>query len=392
MNRLRIHTQIHSRYRVFDSSGQLPFSIVFGLCRRSPADTDPRPLLLETAGSALDVPYALAHGLLTLHEQDPEDAKRWVQVDLSWLSNVAPAKGLECLSLPSPVTRTEHWRDAFTIHQCPIEPDGKMTSLLKPGKKYTIKLASDDLGVTRWEYSDRKELIGNDSKPSHGPGAIKIVNSKPTAGKATFKVVNNLPWPPQVETRIHLPLSSSPSDSPLLEVSVLNTGSTPVTVQTRGHQRVLIPWGLFQPAPDALDDRTRIIHATPHKPPTSSLQVIESATGALVRGSQQRGIGSLMASNADRRPKVEDVIQLDPGVPGVRTIDIRALVDGLKDGQYKIRMQAKGCRWWHGEISKEECENGRVPAHLCASAIASPLMLESQDEVELHVRDGKVVF
>ena len=75
MNELHIHTQTHSRYQVFDASGQLPFNIVFGLCRRSPGDTDLRPLLIEIAGSVLDVPFALAHGLLTLHEQDPEDAK-----------------------------------------------------------------------------------------------------------------------------------------------------------------------------------------------------------------------------------------------------------------------------------------------------------------------------
>ncbi|MCJ1345992.1 hypothetical protein MMC31_004203 [Peltigera leucophlebia] len=70
-----------TRYRIFDASGQLPFSLVFGLCRRSPADTDPRPLLLEIAASVLDVPFALAHGLLTLHEQHPEDAKQWAEAD-----------------------------------------------------------------------------------------------------------------------------------------------------------------------------------------------------------------------------------------------------------------------------------------------------------------------
>lgn len=61
------------------------------------------------------------------------------------------------------------------------------------------------------------------------------------------------------------------SSSTALEVSVLNTGSDSIIVQTRGHQRFLIPWGSFQPEPDAADDRMRSIDATPHKPPTSSL-------------------------------------------------------------------------------------------------------------------------
>lgn len=398
MNELQIHTQIHSRYQVFDASGQLPFSIVFGLCRRSPGDTDPRPLLLEIAGSVLDVPYALAHGLLTLHEQDPEDAKQWLEVDLSRMSKIA-AKEAECLSLPSPVNRTEHWRDAFTVYQYHADVNGELALILEPGKKYIIRLASEDLGVKRWAYSDRKRFVDNDGKPSHGSEAVKLLSSKPTAGNATFMVVKSLSWPPRMETRMRLCASSPSSDSALanpklisstaLEVSVINTGSDSVTVQTRGHQRFLIPWGPFQPEPDADDDRMRIIDATPHKPPTSSLQVVDSATGEVVRGNERRGTGPLTDSNADRRPKAEDVVTLKPGEPVIRKIDIGALVDGLVDGQYKIRMQSKGYRWWHGEVGKEKGEDGRVPAHLCG-IISPPLMLESQDEVELRIRDGKV--
>ncbi|KAL8796258.1 MAG: hypothetical protein Q9195_001373 [Heterodermia aff. obscurata] len=395
MNELRIHTQIHSRYQVLDASGQLPFSIVFGLCRRSPADTDPRPLLLETAGSVLDVPYALAHGLLTLHEQDPEDAKQSLEVDLRRLNKVA-VKEAECLSLPSPVNRTEHWRDAFTVYQCHVEVNGELASSLEPGKKYTLRLASEDLGVKRCAYSDRKQFVNdNDGRPSHDYEAIKLVNSKSTAGNATFKVVKSLPWPPRTETRMRL----CPSDSPLtnarlssnsaLEVSVVNTSSDSITVQTRGHQRFLIPWGPFQPDPDADDDRMRIIDAAPHKPPTSSLQVVDSATGEVVRGNKQRGTGPLTDSNADRRPKVEDLVTLESGTPVTRKIDIGALVEGLVDGQYKIRMQSRGCRWWDGEVGKKVGEDGRVPAHLCGIAVP-PLMLESPDEVELRIRDGKI--
>lgn len=398
MNELRIHTQIHSRYRVFDASGRLPFSIVFGLCRRSPADTDPRPLLLETAGSVLDVPYALAHGLLTVHEQDPEEAKQWVEVDLSRLNKVA-TKEAECLSLPSPVNRTEHWRDAFTVYLCYVDVDGALAAILEPAKKYIIRLASEDLGVKRWAYSDRKQFVDINGEPSHDPEAAKLVNSKSTAGNATFTVVKSLSWPPRIETRMRLCASSSSSDSAVadsrpssstaLEVSVTNTASDSVTVQTRGHQRFLVPWGPFQPDPDADDDRMRIIDATPHKPPTSSLQVIAATTGEVVRGNEQRGTGPLTDSNADQRPKVEDVVMLKPEAPVVRKVNIGALVDGLTDGQYKIRMQSRGCRWWHGEIGKEVGEDGRIPAHLCETIIP-PLMLESQDEVELCIRDGKV--
>lgn len=109
----------------------------------------------------------------------------------------------------------------------------------------------------------------------------------------------------------------------------------------------------------------------------------------MVRGNEQRGTGPLTDSNADRRPKAEDMVTLRPGAPVNRRIDNGALIDGLMDVQYKIRMQSRGCRWWYGEVGKEEGEDGRVPAHSCEIIISS-LMLESQDEVELSIRDGKI--
>ena len=395
MNELGIHTLIQSRYKVFDASGQLPFSIVFGLCRRSPADTDPRPLLLEAAGSILDVPYALTHDLLILQEQDSAGAKQWVEVNLNGLNKVA-AKGTDCLSLPSPVNRTEHWRDAFTIYQCRIAVNGELASMLKPGKKYRIKLASENLGVKRWAYRDGQQFVDNDEMSNHDSEAVKLINSKSTAGNATFTLVTSLSWPPRMETRMRLCAfpsladsapNATPSSGTALEISTTNTGSDPVTVQTRGHQRFLIPWGPFQPEPDTIDDRLRIIDAAPHKPPTSSLQVIDSATGEVVRKNEQRGTGPLTDSTVDQRPKAEDVTTLKPGAPIIRRIDIEPLMNGLADGHYKIRMQPKGCRWWHGEVGTEA--DGRISAHLC-EIISPPLMLESPDEVELWIRGGKV--
>ena len=157
----------------------------------------------------------------------------------------------------------------------------------------------------------------------------------------------------------------------------------------RGHQQFLIPWGPSQPEIDTNDDRMRIIDAAPHRPPTSSLQVVDSATGEVVWGNERRGTGPLTDSTADQRPKVADVMILKPRAPAIRKIELGALVKSLVDGQYKIRMQPRGCRWWYGEIGKKEGEDGRVPAHLCR-IITSPLMLGSQDEVELCIRDGKV--
>jgi hypothetical protein len=330
--------------------------------------------------------------LLTLHEKDPQDAKQWIEVNLDRLQKAA-AKETEWLSLSSPINRTEHWRDAFTTYQSHVDVNIELISILKP-KKYIIRLASKDLGVKRWIYSDEKQLVDKNEESSQNAKAIKLINSKPTASNAAFTLVKSLSWPPRIETRMRLCASSNvqPSDSTTLEVSVTNTGFDLVTVQTRGRQRVLIPWGPFQPEPDADDDRPRILDPTLRKPPTSSLQIVQSSTGEVIRGNEkQRGIAPLMDSNADQRPKVKDLVTLKLGAPVIRKFDIGALVNGLEDGQYKILMRSKCCRWWPGEVEAEEGGAGKVPAHLCRAWVP-PLMLESTDEVEICIREGKVEF
>ena len=378
MTELRIHTKIQSHYNVFDKSGQLPFHIVFGLCRRSSADIDPRSLLLDIEGSVLDVPYALTHGLLIVQEQDL--AKQWVEADLSQLNQAVTKEG-EYLSLSSPVGRTVRWRDAFTIYQSSVDVNSELASILESKKRYRIKLASEDLHVKRWTYSDQKKFNDNNDIYKHtSEKPRKLINSKDSAGNAQFKVVNRLSWPPRIEMKMRLrrpSLSSSPPSVTTLEISATNTGSFSITIQTKGHQNFLVPWGPFQPEdPLASNDLPRILHPTHHKTPTSSLQIIACDIGQVVRTNDRRGVCSLTESHANRRPKAEDTLTMKPGEPVIRDVDISALVNGLSDGKYIIQMRPTGCRWW--QEGREE------------NALTLPLMLESQDEVELSIQDGKV--
>jgi hypothetical protein len=395
MNDLRLQIQIHNRYQVLDASGQLPFSIVFGLCRKSPTDTDHRSIVLETAGSVFDVPYALTHGLLTLHERD-EHAAQWVKVDLSPMGDV-DAKEPESITVPSPVGRTTPWKVNLTEYLYPLSLQGALASVLKVGKRYRMKLASQNLGVKKWAYGD--DLPGEDTRE------VKLVSNRAGGnGSATFKVVKDLAWPPKVETRMRLctaspsaaPASSEVDDKTALEVSVVNTGSEIISVQTRGHHKILVPYGPMGPDltndPDSCpDDLPRIIGAETHKTPIWSLTVVDVATGeVVVRGTSKRR-GCRMPAPMDQRPKVDDLVTLEPGIPVTRIVDIGLRVKFLKDGQYKIRMHPTGCRWWQGKIEKEEGGNERVPVRLCKPWIV-PLMLETEDEVEVRVKDGKVVI
>ncbi|KAI4142848.1 MAG: hypothetical protein LQ341_003092 [Variospora aurantia] len=388
-----ICTKINSLFSILDLSGHLPFSIVFGLCRRSPDDTDPRPFVLSTAGSVLDVPFALGCGLLTLHVQDGGEANEWVGVDVRTLRDVASMGEEEWISLPSPVRRVGNWKDVFTVVRRRVDISGALASILEVGRKYRIRVAGEeDLGVRRWGYSNHDQVVDNNSNElSNNLEATRLGNCKTTAGNATFTVIRELSWPPRIETKLRLLLPSSGAADITngkldLEVSVLNTSPDAISVQTRGHQSIPIPWGPFQPDPDANDKRPRIIHPTHHKPPTSSLRIFDSATREMVRGNEKQGPCN---GNADRRPKVEDVVVLRPGLPLIRRFDVGVLVEGLGDGEYTVMMQAKGCRWWHGDVAKEEGEDGRIGACACGVEHA-PAMLESEDEVEVCVRDGNV--
>jgi hypothetical protein len=118
MEELKIHILMQARDRIFDASGKHPFTIDFGLCRRSPDDTDPRSLIIDIAGSALDVPYAIANKLLISHGLNTlqRDKERLKHINL----DTPVEEGNRYITLPSPVGRTKHYKDCFTMFEYPV--------------------------------------------------------------------------------------------------------------------------------------------------------------------------------------------------------------------------------------------------------------------------------
>ncbi|KAF8146947.1 hypothetical protein K438DRAFT_1780410 [Mycena galopus ATCC 62051] len=321
-----------------------------------------------------------------MHKRDPSDIHRYIDVDLSRLEKI-PARDAHYLSLPSPINRTTHWRESFVEYLCPIEADSPLALILEPGTRYTVRLASEDLGVRWWAYGDREELAGGDKGMARTQSEnAKLANSKSTAGSATFTSVSSLPWPPRVEMGMRL---VSPSDGQvLLEVSATNTGDRTVLAQTRDSQSFLIPWGSSQPISDSFaDSLPRIVDAESPKPPTSSLRIVDVANGQVVPGDNRR-VCSLNSSPAPRRPKTDWLVPLKPAEPIVRQVEIQHLVHGLADGFYRLEMEARGCWWCDAEVEADE--DGRVHPGLYKTMIP-PLMLETDDVVEFQVRNGRVL-
>ncbi|KAL8865228.1 MAG: hypothetical protein Q9174_007001 [Haloplaca sp. 1 TL-2023] len=399
MEKMKISVFIQKRYQVFDSSGRLPFSIVFGLCRRSSTDTDPRPLVLETAGSVFDVPYALAHGLLTLHIETPESANRWTKVNTSGLV-IGETRTTDYITLPSPVDRSKLWRDALTAYLCPLDFADGLAAVLEVGTIYRINLASEDLGVKRWVYGEEHHVKDSAEASSHEQSGTTLIKSNKAGGNATFKVVQDLPWPPIMKIGLRTYVSSpTPDDNPgsptangrqLMEVSIVNQGFEPITVQISGQQGFLLPWGPLQPEEDIDTKRTRIIDPALQGPPIASLRVIDTVTRQLVRGDEKIPFScTLTKPGAVFRPKVEDLITLRPGEPHLKQFDIETVMKGLADGQYRIRLQPRGCSWWAAKIETLIGEDGRMSKQFCGR-LKPPLMIESQDELEVRLENGRI--
>ncbi|THX32312.1 hypothetical protein D6D12_02278 [Aureobasidium pullulans] len=388
MDALMIHTLIQSRYSIFDACGELPFSIIFGLCRNSTDDIDPRALVVDISGSALDVPYALANELLKSHGINTlrSDKQRLKDANIS----TSPS-GTRFVTLPSPMGRTKHYKECFTIFEYRIDVDSELASLLQPGKKYSIKLASRDLGIKWWTYVDEPQLPLSEEQISQSSEPAKLLNSKPSAGHAAFTVVDSLPWPPEVTTRMCI-IPATETTAELLEISMTNAGPLPLSIQVQGRQRFLEPQGLFgrespprTPSHRPLETETPVLYF--------GFLVTNTATDEIVLGDGKRRTGciGLTSGKVDPRPRMQDLITLEPVQPLVRHVDLGGIVVGLKDGTYRIELREKAM-WWCEGRKEDICdeEDGRVKKELFRKDIP-PVVLRSEDTFELRVVDEEMV-
>ncbi|CAG7561226.1 unnamed protein product [Fusarium equiseti] len=373
MAELQVYINLTSRYRVFDKSGKLPYSVAFGLCRRSSNDKDSRYLRLSAKNSILDVPYALCQGLLSLREND-------IEVDIGQLKSTDGNEPY--LTIPCPVVRTGNWRNNLSIYYYYIPPDSDLGRVFKSGKKYHIQNKSGgDLGGDYIYVDD----LGQVSQPGESQ---KLITSKAHGG-ARFTVVECLPWPPEIQTKMYM--HKTEDNSPVLEITVMNNGNGPITVQTRYRQRFLTPNNPLQQNEEVpnLDPHPRIID--PKTPaPGSTIQVFDMATGQVVRETRKPGPCDGAANPQDLRPKLETLTTLRPGQPLVRHVDVSNMLSKLPDGKYGLRMEPRGMWWCKSDIEDfAAAGEDRVPHDKLETAIP-PFILESKDVVTVQVENGTV--
>jgi len=391
MIELKVHVLIQARYRIFDASGKHPFTIDIGLCRRSPDDTDPRSLIIDISGSALDVPYALANELLISHGINTlqRDRERLEHMNLC----SAVEEGNRYITLPSPVGRTKHYKDSFTIFEYPVDKGSELASLFLPGKEYRINLASKDLGIKWYTYVDDPSVPIDQDLLLRPSEAAKIVNIRPSAGHAGFRVVESLPWPPEVSTRLHL-VPATDTVPACLQISITNMSTQSLSIEPRGRPQLYL-----QPR-DLLGDRTTTrprLHRTltPDLPLSSfGFSITNATTREEVADNLPRpGCMGLTRGNLDPRPSAKNLLTLEPGQAILRHVDLGTVLRKFGDGVFTIRLREQ-CKWWCVGSVKDICEEeeggfGRVRKELFSRDIP-PLVLKSDDVVEVRKVGGKI--
>jgi hypothetical protein len=394
MDELKIHVLMQARDRVFDASGNLPFTIDFGLCRRTPDDTDPRSLLIDIAGSALDVPYALANKLLVSQgiRTPPLDKKK-----LKHLRANTPVveEGKRYITLPSPVGRTKHYKDSFTMLEYRVDKDSEVASLFRSGKEFRIALASRDLGIKWYTYIDDPLLPIDHTLLSRLSETAKIVNLKPSAGHLAFKVVESLPWPPEVSIRLHFIAATDTTPNCLLQISITNMSTKPLSLEP--HVRPQLYLGHRDIIGDRTTTRPRFHRALEANSPLSlfSFLITDTVTKQEIADLLPRpGCEGVTRGNLDPRPRGKGLFILEPGEAVLRHFDMRTLLSKCGDGMYSIRLREKA-QWWCVGSVEEICHNegedeGRVRKDFFSRDIP-PLILRSGDVIEVKKVNGEII-
>ncbi|KAH7324177.1 hypothetical protein B0I35DRAFT_423667 [Stachybotrys elegans] len=274
----------------------------------------------------------------------------------------------------------------MTIYRYCVEPGSELAALFEHGKMYTIRGKPGNNVVASGWYGDQSAStnLGPDS-PEARIHLTMLRNH--VSGRATFRVVSSVPWPPRLHVRLRKQDNDKDKESPILEVSTVNTGSEPISVKTRGEQYMLQPQGPLEPEAGwpLMDRRTRIIDA--QASPLVSFEVIDIATNTIVRHAVRPGICALTdGTPRDRRPKLEHLVTLKPGEPVVRQVDVTQVLSRLPDGTYGLRLERRGMWWCVG--SREDFEatgEDRVPQNLFETLIM-PAMLECDDVVTVVKR------
>jgi hypothetical protein len=392
MDELKIHVLMQARDRIFDASGKLPFTIDFGLCRRTPDDTDPRSLLIDIAGSALDVPYALANKLLVSQgiRTPPLDKKRLKHMD----PNTSMAEGERYITLPSPVGRTKHYKDSFTMLEYRVDKDSEVASLFRTGKEFRIALTSRDLGIKWYTYIDDPSLPIDQTLLSRPTETAKIVNLKPSAGHLAFKVVESLPWPPEVSTRLHF-IAATDTTPSSIQISITNMNTRPVSLEPHARQQ------LYLGQRDIIGDRTttrpRFHRALEADLPLSlfSFLITDTVTSQEAADTLPRpGCEGVTRGNLDPRPRGKGLFVLEPGEAVLRHFDLGTVLGKCEDGVYGIRLREKAQWWCVGSVEeichKEDEDEGRVRKDFFSKGIP-PLVLRSEDVVEVKKVNGEII-
>jgi hypothetical protein len=428
---IRLHLQLARSTSLFDLSGRLPFSIVFGLARDR--RHDPRPdedLVLDTRRSLLDVPWALREGLLDwdVLSTDPgggimrEVARGLRELDVDGGDGgdgdgeddgSGEGRGMQrerFIVLKSLVGRTENFMQLLTLYEYvvdPASPLGEIFSSGGAGVKFEISLLRPELGIRWYRFGKKGDFIGEDGEflpralrgggddDTAGGGLPPLSHRHGTSvGRCTFQTVACLSWPPNLSTHISVVKGSETSPSSYLRISVSHSSSQPLMLQTTGEQRHLkisSRYGLNG------DEQywSRILHeysGNSKRALRLIIRVLDASTREVVYGGVPGFFCRLrdMRKPFDPRPKKGWMATILPGETLERKVEISEILKDLPDGEFEVHLEPLGMWWCEGEIGTPDDEDdGRLPKRFWRENVP-PAMLEA-DPLKFRVIGGVLV-
>ena len=352
-----------------DLSGAKLFDFYFDIKRNPLSDTDDRDLTFLVNESVFDIPYAFEEGLLELIDVETGAVVVWPTGG----KPLSKRQGKKFITLSPPINGGTGGDSTRSI---PFQISYKLNSTVQPGQPYRVVLRDLDLNVKWWSFNPPDNLTDLDRLPTSEKG--KLV-AKTTTNKF-FRVVPSIGSPPPISISISLSTSkvSYRGPTPRIRISIVNKGSTTVTVKSSGEQPYI---------------STRNVN--PRDPRITCPKSFHSLKNFTITNSRGDTIMNILDSPSAMPLGLSktNFTALEPGRPLVMEAEfltqswIREKLKKDGSGPFTLRLKRREAWCFEGSIDELFGEKEKLTWDGLFRSACLPVALEAEDEVLFEIVD-----
>ncbi len=373
-----IYVDFRGNYKplIFDLSGVVPFELYLQARRSAAHETDPRDLVIFSAGSVFDLPGAMDKGLIELvDEADGEVVQYHSNADQAQ----AQQDALAVVTSESFITLTTDTQGkGRQIRTVPLHAELCLRAMVRPGRRYRLRLRGKDIGVHWWTWGGPPESCRQSSElPPTEPQ--KLISSRPSCAK-TFVVVSEMAIPPKLSISLSLAEEvvqareegswvNLEAPVPAIQITITSTSDRPITLKTNGDQH----------HPLAVDEipnpRARV---TAKRPAVQNFSVIDHETQEELISNAPTFISPVAGGSGRGWPRSQ-FLTLGPRERITRTVALpgRRLVTNR---EYHVSLRPTGCWWMDGTLD-DLFGDGNAVLKKWPARLTLPMSLASEDIV-----------